>query len=128
MPANFWTKCPEKPAEAHSHHEQHGPNRSPPPGRFGSPPGVPSQNKNEQHRLVAHLAKLRRVDEPGPGVSAEPRQDGDTLVVPVFEYVPVTELKLMLKEDITPVRADKWVFTAAPIISDPVAIILTPLP
>ena len=26
-------------------------------------------------------------------------------------------IKLMLKEDITPVRADKWVFTAAPIIS-----------
>jgi NADH-quinone oxidoreductase subunit H len=26
-------------------------------------------------------------------------------------------IKLMLKEDITPVRADKWVFTAAPIIA-----------
>src|ERR1043165_1470018 len=26
-------------------------------------------------------------------------------------------VKLMIKEDITPVRADKWVFTAAPIIS-----------
>src|SRR3989440_12083344 len=26
-------------------------------------------------------------------------------------------VKLMLKEDITPVRADRWVFTAAPIIS-----------
>ena len=26
-------------------------------------------------------------------------------------------MKLMIKEDITPVRADKWVFTAAPIIS-----------
>jgi NADH-quinone oxidoreductase subunit H len=31
---------------------------------------------------------------------------------------PVADaVKLMLKEDITPVRADKWVFTAAPIIS-----------
>src|ERR1700694_3409549 len=31
---------------------------------------------------------------------------------------PVADaIKLMLKEDITPVRADKWVFTAAPIIS-----------
>src|SRR3954464_12223236 len=26
-------------------------------------------------------------------------------------------VKLMIKEDITPVRADKWVFTAAPIIA-----------
>src|SRR5438445_4785162 len=26
-------------------------------------------------------------------------------------------VKLMIKEDITPVRADRWVFTAAPIIS-----------
>src|SRR6187401_3836375 len=31
---------------------------------------------------------------------------------------PVADaLKLMIKEDITPVRADKWVFTAAPIIA-----------
>src|ERR1700693_6345600 len=31
---------------------------------------------------------------------------------------PVADaVKLMIKEDITPVRADKWVFTAAPIIS-----------
>jgi stress response protein YsnF len=30
----------------------------------------------------------------------EPVQDGDTLVVPVFEYVPVTEMKLMLKEEV----------------------------
>src|SRR5256885_16534167 len=30
---------------------------------------------------------------------------------------PVADaVKLMIKEDITPVRADKWVFTAAPII------------
>lgn len=30
----------------------------------------------------------------------EPRQEGDTLIVPVFEYVPVTEMRLMLKEEI----------------------------
>jgi len=30
----------------------------------------------------------------------EPRQEGDTLIVPVFEYIPVTELRLMLKEEI----------------------------
>jgi stress response protein YsnF len=29
-----------------------------------------------------------------------PRNEGDTLIVPVFEYVPVTELKLMLKEEL----------------------------
>ncbi|CAB3806599.1 YsnF/AvaK domain-containing protein [Pararobbsia alpina] len=29
-----------------------------------------------------------------------PRNEGDTLIVPVFECVPVTELKLMLKEEI----------------------------
>ncbi len=29
----------------------------------------------------------------------EPRQEGDTLIVPVFEYVPVTEMRLMLKEE-----------------------------
>src|SRR4051812_38981480 len=31
---------------------------------------------------------------------SEPRQEGDTLIVPVFEYVPVTEMRLMLKEEI----------------------------
>ncbi|BBU31362.1 hypothetical protein BTHE68_50960 [Burkholderia sp. THE68] len=29
-----------------------------------------------------------------------PRNEGGTLIVPVFEYVPVTELKLMLKEEL----------------------------
>ncbi|BAN26488.1 YsnF/AvaK domain-containing protein [Caballeronia insecticola] len=29
-----------------------------------------------------------------------PRYEGDTLIVPVFEYVPVTDLKLMLKEEL----------------------------
>lgn len=29
-----------------------------------------------------------------------PRQEGDTLIIPVFEYVPVTEMRLMLKEEI----------------------------
>ncbi|MBC8643020.1 YsnF/AvaK domain-containing protein [Caballeronia sp. EK] len=29
-----------------------------------------------------------------------PHQEGDTLIVPVFEYVPVTELKLLLKEEV----------------------------
>lgn len=30
----------------------------------------------------------------------EPFHDGTTLVVPVFEYVPVTEMRLMLKEEV----------------------------
>jgi hypothetical protein len=29
-----------------------------------------------------------------------PRHEGDTLIVPVFEHVPVTELRLMLKEEV----------------------------
>src|SRR5258708_20626699 len=37
---------------------------------------------------------------------------------------PVADaVKLMIKEDITPVRADRWVFTAAPIISRRAALI-----
>jgi stress response protein YsnF len=30
----------------------------------------------------------------------EPFRQGDVLIVPVFEYVPVTEMKLMLKEEV----------------------------
>lgn len=30
----------------------------------------------------------------------DPFTDGSTLVVPVFEYVPVTEMRLMLKEEV----------------------------
>src|SRR5258707_14716746 len=43
---------------------------------------------------------------------------GPMRVGPYGVLQPVADaLKLMLKEDITPVRADKWVFTAAPIIA-----------
>src|SRR5258708_38689609 len=43
---------------------------------------------------------------------------GPMRVGPYGILQPVADaIKLMLKEDITPVRADKWVFTAAPIIS-----------
>src|SRR4029450_11748147 len=38
---------------------------------------------------------------------------------------PVADaIKLMIKEDITPTRADKWVFTAAPIIAMVPALII----
>jgi stress response protein YsnF len=33
-------------------------------------------------------------------IEFEPFQEGDILVVPVFEYVPVVEMKLMLKEEV----------------------------
>jgi NADH-quinone oxidoreductase subunit H len=43
---------------------------------------------------------------------------GPMRVGPYGALQPIADaLKLMIKEDITPVRADKWVFTAAPIIS-----------
>src|SRR5438093_8684372 len=43
---------------------------------------------------------------------------GPMRVGPYGALQPVADaIKLMIKEDITPVRADRWVFTAAPIIS-----------
>src|SRR5438034_3287122 len=43
---------------------------------------------------------------------------GPMRVGPYGVLQPVADaVKLMIKEDITPVRADRWVFTAAPIIS-----------
>src|SRR5206468_8200789 len=43
---------------------------------------------------------------------------GPMRVGPYGVLQPIADaIKLMLKEDITPTRADKWVFTAAPIIS-----------
>jgi NADH-quinone oxidoreductase subunit H len=43
---------------------------------------------------------------------------GPMRVGPYGVLQPIADaIKLMIKEDITPVRADKWVFTAAPIIS-----------
>src|SRR5947207_13026383 len=43
---------------------------------------------------------------------------GPMRVGPYGILQPIADaVKLMIKEDITPVRADRWVFTAAPIIS-----------
>ncbi|HEX4346175.1 MAG TPA: NADH-quinone oxidoreductase subunit NuoH, partial [Vicinamibacterales bacterium] len=43
---------------------------------------------------------------------------GPMRVGPYGIFQPLADaLKLMIKEDITPTRADKWVFTAAPVIS-----------
>jgi len=44
---------------------------------------------------VRRVAVNRRVD-----AEFGPRQEGDTLIIPVFEYVPVTEMRLVLKEEI----------------------------
>src|SRR5207342_823717 len=50
---------------------------------------------------------------------------GPMRVGPYGILQPVADaVKLMLKEDITPTRADKWVFTAAPIISMVPALII----
>lgn len=51
--------------------------------------------------LRSEKADVRRVVV-NRQVEAEfgPRQEGDTLIIPVFEYVPVTEMRLMLKEEI----------------------------
>jgi stress response protein YsnF len=51
--------------------------------------------------LRTESVEVQRVQINRP-VSEEygPRQEGATLVVPVFEYAPVTELKLMLKEEV----------------------------
>src|SRR6201993_1754038 len=43
---------------------------------------------------------------------------GPMRVGPYGVLQPIADaIKLMIKEDITPTRADKWVFTVAPIIS-----------
>lgn len=51
--------------------------------------------------LRSETADVRRVAV-NRHVEAEfgPRQEGDTLIIPVFEYVPVTEMRLVLKEEI----------------------------
>src|SRR2546426_10118561 len=50
---------------------------------------------------------------------------GPMRVGPYGVLQPIADaIKLMIKEDITPVRADKWVFTAAPIIAMAPALII----
>src|SRR5436189_5189504 len=51
-------------------------------------------------------------------IAWEQRRLGPMRVGPYGVLQPIADaIKLMIKEDITPVRADRWVFTAAPIIS-----------
>jgi|GEM_PF-778794 len=49
----------------------------------------------EEHVEVRRVPVNRPVDE-----RYAPRQDGDTLIIPVFEYVPVVKMQLMLKEEV----------------------------
>jgi stress response protein YsnF len=49
----------------------------------------------EQHVDVTHIPVNRPVEE-----RAEPRREGDTLIIPVYEYVPVVTMQLTLKEEV----------------------------
>ncbi|MDR5763144.1 MULTISPECIES: YsnF/AvaK domain-containing protein [unclassified Caballeronia] len=49
----------------------------------------------EQHVEVKHVPVNRPVEE-----RAEPRRDGDTLIIPIYEYVPVVTMQLTLKEEV----------------------------
>ncbi|XUW91185.1 YsnF/AvaK domain-containing protein [Burkholderia sp. M6-3] len=49
----------------------------------------------EEHVEVRRVPIGRPVDE-----RYAPRQEGDTLIVPVFESVPVVKMQLMLKEEV----------------------------
>lgn len=50
---------------------------------------------HQQHVDVRRVSINRAVDQ-----RYAPRQEGDTLVIPVFEYVPVVKMQLMLKEEV----------------------------
>ncbi|MEC5409971.1 DUF2382 domain-containing protein [Paraburkholderia sp. MPAMCS5] len=44
---------------------------------------------------VTRVAWNRPVDE-----RSEPRREGDTLIIPVYEYIPVVKMQLTLKEEV----------------------------
>ncbi|WP_250441453.1 YsnF/AvaK domain-containing protein [Caballeronia sp. AZ1_KS37] len=52
-------------------------------------------------RLSAEEVEVRRVAVNRPVEErAEPRREGDTLIIPVYEYVPVVRMQLTLKEEV----------------------------
>jgi uncharacterized protein (TIGR02271 family) len=55
-------------------------------------------------RTEAVVVERVSVNQPVPAEYG-PRQEGETLIVPVFEYVPVTEMRLMLKEEVRITKA-----------------------
>jgi stress response protein YsnF len=54
-----------------------------------------SMRLSTQQVEVRRVAVNRPVDE-----RSEPRREGDTLVIPVYEYVPVVRMQLTLKEEV----------------------------
>jgi uncharacterized protein (TIGR02271 family) len=55
-------------------------------------------------RTEAVVVERVSINQPVPAEYGS-RQEGDTLIVPVFEYVPVTEMRLMLKEEVRITKA-----------------------
>lgn len=55
----------------------------------------------EEHVEVRRVPVNRPVDE-----RYAPRQEGDTLIIPVFEYVPVVKMQLTLKEEVHITRSE----------------------
>ncbi|MBP0588268.1 YsnF/AvaK domain-containing protein [Paraburkholderia sp. LEh10] len=52
-------------------------------------------------RLCSQSVEVRRVPVNQPvEQQSEPRWEGDTLIIPVYEYVPVVTTKLILKEEV----------------------------
>jgi stress response protein YsnF len=49
----------------------------------------------EQHVEITHIPVNRPVEE-----RAAPRREGNTLIIPVYEYVPVVTMQLTLKEEV----------------------------
>ncbi|KXU94754.1 hypothetical protein CR51_26255 [Caballeronia megalochromosomata] len=54
-----------------------------------------SMRLRQQHVEVTRIPVNRPVE-----ARAEPRQQGDTLIIPVYEYVPVVTMQLTLKEEV----------------------------
>jgi stress response protein YsnF len=68
-------------------------------------------------------ADVQRVERNLPAdETTGPRQEGDTWVIPVYEWVPVTEMRLMLKEEIriTKRQRDETVHQRVPVTRETV--------
>ncbi|ACC73691.1 YsnF/AvaK domain-containing protein [Paraburkholderia phymatum] len=62
---------------------------------------VSEEVHNVPVRLCSQSVEVRRVPVNQPvEQQSEPRREGDTLIIPVYEYVPVVTTKLILKEEV----------------------------